>query len=57
MAYDVRLSVTDFFTTVRKTVEIPTAFTLIDYNASGRAVAFGTVKRQTAQSPWKAVLI
>lgn len=57
MAYDVRLSVTDFFTIVRKTVEIPTAFTLIDYNASGRAVAFGTVKRQTAQSPWKAVLI
>ena len=42
-AYDVRLSVTDFFTTVRKTVEIPTAFTLIDYNASGRAVAFGKV--------------
>lgn len=42
-AYDVRLSVTDYFTTTRKTVEIPTAFTLLDFNASGRGVAFGKV--------------
>lgn len=42
-AYDIRLSVTDYFTTIRKTVEIPTAFTLLDFNASGRAVAFGKV--------------
>lgn len=42
-AYDVRLSVTDFFATVRKTVEIPTAFTLIDFHSSGRGLAFGKV--------------
>lgn len=42
-SYDVRLSVTDHFTTVRSIVEIPTAFTLLDFNTSGRAVAFGKV--------------
>lgn len=42
-AYDVRLSVKDYFTTITKTVEIPTAFTLLDFNASGRSVAFGKV--------------
>lgn len=42
-AYDVRLTVKDYFTTVRKTAEIPTAFTLLDFNASGLAVAFGKV--------------
>lgn len=42
-AYDVRLSVKDYFTTTKKTVEIPTAFTLLDFNASGRGVAFGKV--------------
>lgn len=42
-SYDVRLSVTDFFTTVRSTIEIPTAFTLLDFNASGKGVAFGKV--------------
>lgn len=42
-AYDIRLSVTDYFTTIRKTVEIPTAFTLLDFNASGRGIAFGKV--------------
>lgn len=42
-AYDVRLSVKDYFTTVTKIVEIPTAFTLLDFNASGRGVAFGKV--------------
>ena len=42
-SYDVRLSVTDFFTTVRSTIEIPTAFTLLDFNSSGKGVAFGKV--------------
>ena len=42
-SFDIRLSVTDYFTTVRSTFEIPTAFTLIDYNKSGRALAFGKV--------------
>lgn len=42
-SFDVRLSVTDSFGTVRSTFEIPTAFTLLDFNASGRGVAFGKV--------------
>lgn len=42
-SFDVRLSVTDSFGTVRSTFEIPTAFTLLDFNESGRALAFGKV--------------
>ena len=41
--FDVRLSVTDFFGTVRSAFELPTAFTLLDFNKSGRGVAFGKV--------------
>ena len=46
-SYDIRLSVTDYFTTVRSTFEIPTAFTLLDFNASGKALAFGKVSELT----------
>lgn len=46
-SYDIRLSVTDYFTTVRSIFEIPTAFTLLDFNASGRGVAFGKVSEKT----------
>ena len=46
-SYDIRLSVTDSFTTVRSTFEIPTAFTLLDFNASGRGIAFGKVSEMT----------
>lgn len=42
-SYDIRLSVTDYFGTIRSTFEIPTAFTLLDFNSSGRGVAFGKV--------------
>lgn len=42
-SYDIRLSVTDFFNTVTSTSDIPTAFTLLDFNASGKGVAFGKV--------------
>lgn len=42
-AYDVRLTVTDYFGSVTKTVELPTAFTLLDFNASGKGLAFGKV--------------
>lgn len=42
-AYDLRLSITDYFGTVSRIIEIPTAFTLIDFNANGRALAFGKV--------------
>ena len=42
-SFDLRLTVQDYFATVRSTTQIPTAFTLIDYNASGRGIAFGKV--------------
>lgn len=42
-SFDLRLTVSDYFATVRSTTQIPTAFTLIDYNASGRGIAFGKV--------------
>lgn len=46
-SYDLRLSITDSFTTIRGLTEIPTAFTLLDFNASGRGVAFGKVSELT----------
>lgn len=46
-SYDIRLSITDSFTTIRSIIEIPTAFTLLDFNASGRGVAFGKVSELT----------
>lgn len=46
-SYDLRLSITDSFTTIRSLTEIPTAFTLLDFNASGRGVAFGKVSELT----------
>jgi len=46
-SFDIRLSVTDSFGTVRSTFEIPTAFTLLDFNRSGRALAFGKVSELT----------
>jgi uncharacterized protein YaiE (UPF0345 family) len=42
-SYDIRLSVNDSFTTVTSVFEIPTAFTLLDFNASGKGLAFGKV--------------
>lgn len=45
-SYDIRLSITDSFATVRSTFEIPTAFTLLDFNSSGRALAFGKVSEK-----------
>ena len=46
-SFDIRLSVADSFTTIRSIFEIPTAFTLLDFNASGRGVAFGKVSELT----------
>lgn len=45
-SFDIRLSVTDKFTTVRSTFDIPTAFTLLDFNASGKGLAFGKVSEK-----------
>ena len=45
-SYDVRLTVKDYFATITSTFEIPTAFTLLDFNASGRGIAFGKVSER-----------
>ena len=42
-SYDLRLSLTDFFGTVIAFTEVATAFTLMDFNASGKGLAFGKV--------------
>ena len=42
-SYDLRLTVKDYFGSAIAIGEIATAFTLIDYNASGKGLAFGKV--------------
>ena len=46
-SFDIRLTVKDTFATVTSIFEIPTAFTLLDFNKSGRALAFGKVSELT----------
>jgi hypothetical protein len=45
-SYDLRLSVTDFFGTVTASTDVATAFTLMDFNASGKGLAFGKVSEE-----------
>lgn len=45
-SYEIRLTVSDFFATVTSVVEVPTAFTLMDFNASGKGLAFGKVSEK-----------
>jgi hypothetical protein len=47
-SYDLRLTVKDFFGTATAFAEVATAFTLIDYNASGKGLAFGKVSERDA---------
>ena len=42
-SYDLRLTVTDYFGSAVAVAEITTAFTLLDFNASGKGLAFGKV--------------
>ena len=44
--YEVRLSATDSFGTSTYTVNISTAFTLIDFNESGKGLSFGKVSTE-----------
>jgi len=46
-SFDIRLTVKDSFATVTSIFEIPTAFTLLDFNKSGRGMAFGKVSELT----------
>lgn len=45
-SYVIRLEVADFFKTMVCDVELPTAFTLMDFNSSGQGVAFGKVSEK-----------
>ena len=45
-SYVIRLEVADFFKTTVCDVEIPTAYTLMDFNSSGKGVAFGKVSEK-----------
>lgn len=42
-SYDIQFHVGDYFTSSTNTVKFPTGFTLINYNASGKAMAIGKV--------------
>lgn len=42
-AYDLALNVYDYFGESHATVDVPTAFTLIDFHRSGKGLAFGKV--------------
>ena len=46
-SYDLRLSVSDYFGTTTALSEVATAFSLLDFNASGKGVAFGKVSERT----------
>lgn len=46
-SYDVQLTIKDYFVTLKSAFEIPTAFTLLDFNASGKGLAFGKVSELT----------
>lgn len=47
-SYTIRLEITDYFKTVVCDVELPTAYTLMDFNSSGKGVAFGKVSEKNA---------
>ena len=46
-SYDLRISLTDYFGTVTAQTDIATAYTLLDFNASGKGIAFGKVSELT----------
>ena len=41
--YELILQVSDYFMTTKKSQNLSTAYTLVDYNASGKGIAFGKV--------------
>lgn len=45
-AYDIKLTVSDYFVTITRTAYLPTAFTLIDWHSSGRGMSFGKVSEK-----------
>lgn len=47
-AYIVRLELTDYFQTVAYEVQLPTAFTIMDFRSTGRGMAIGKVSEKDA---------
>lgn len=45
-AYLLKITVEDSFHVMSKEIEIPTAFTLVDYNESGKGISFGKVSEK-----------
>ena len=45
-SYTIRLTASDYFTTITREIEAPTGYTLVDYHESGRGVAFGKVSER-----------
>lgn len=46
-AYNVRITIDDYFRSATYEIEVPTAFTLVDYHSSGRGIAFGKVAERS----------
>lgn len=47
-SWEVKLDVFDYFDEAASTITVPTAFTLVDYRATGRGIAFGKVSEKNA---------
>lgn len=47
-AYEIQLRLNDYFNTIVATIEIPTAFTLVDFRSTGKGIAFGKVSEKDA---------
>lgn len=47
-SYELRLTISDYFTSVSTATTVGTAFTLLDFNASGKGVAIGKVSEKDA---------
>ncbi len=45
-AYDIRLTVKDYFGTDTLKVDVPTAFTLLDFRSTGKGIAVGKVSEK-----------
>lgn len=46
--FDVLFTLNDYFETVERSIEISTAFTLMDFNSSGKGISFGKVSESDA---------
>ena len=47
-SYDVRFTVTDYFSSVTYQIDIPTAFTILDFRSTGKGMAIGKVSEKDA---------